>query len=69
MGSIREAEKNLTGQLNYGGLVQDSATRRLVLDYKQGDLVDEIGQMRRLAQAFLELADALEDPGIVCCAG
>lgn len=66
MESIREAENNLTGQLNYGGLIRDSATRRLVLDYKQGDLVDEIGQMRRLAQAFLALADALDDPGIEC---
>lgn len=66
MTMIKEADKRLTEQLNYGGITLDPDTNRLVMDYAQGDLTDEIGQMRRLSQAFDQLADALEDQGVAC---
>lgn len=59
MSEIEAAEKRLRVQLNYGGIVHDPADHKLVMEYRQGDLSDEIGQMRRLASAFNELADAL----------
>lgn len=66
MPEIEAAEKRLRVQLNYGGIVHDPADHKLVMEYRQGDLPDEIGQMRRLASAFNELADALEDKGRAC---
>ncbi|WP_300500756.1 hypothetical protein [Marinobacter sp.] len=63
---IEVAEKNLKVQMNYGGILHDPNDHKLVMDYRQGDLPDEIGQMRRLAMAFNKLADALEDKGIDC---
>lgn len=63
---IETAEKNLRVQLNYGGIVQTPEGRMLVMEYHEGDLPDEIGQMRRLASAFSSLADALEDKGLFC---
>lgn len=60
MSEILASEKRLRVQLNYGGIVHDPFDRNLVMEYQQGDLPDEIGQMRRLASAFNELADALE---------
>lgn len=66
MHDIEAAEMKLRAQLNYGGIVHDQADHNLVMDYRQGDLPDEIGQMRRLASAFSELADALEEKGLAC---
>lgn len=66
MTEIVAAENNLTAQLNYGGILHDPDDHKLVMEYRQGDLPDEIGQMRRLAAAFNGLADALEDKGVDC---
>lgn len=66
MSDIELAEITLKAQLNYGGILRDPKDHKLVMDYCQGDLPDEIGQMRRLASAFNSLADALEDKGIAC---
>ncbi len=63
---IEAAEKRLRVQLNYGGIVHDPEDHKLVMEYRQGDLPDEIGQMRRLASAFNSLADALEEKGVAC---
>lgn len=59
---VEQAERNLTAQLNYGGIFIDHqhTSRHITMEYEQGDLPDEIGQMRRLAEAFTELADARE---------
>ena len=58
----KKAEKRLTALLNYGGIQLDNTNSPgyLSLEYRQGDLADEIPQMRRLAKAFSDLADALE---------
>lgn len=66
MSEIEAAEKRLRTQLNYGGLIHDPADHKLEMEYRQGDLPDEIGQMRRLASAFNELADVLEEKGLAC---
>lgn len=66
MSEIESAEKRLRAQLNYGGIAHDPTDHKLVMEYRQGDLPDEIGQMRRLASAFKELADAFEDKGLDC---
>jgi hypothetical protein len=52
---IQEAEKRLTAQLNYGGihLNRMHSPGHLSLEYQQGDLVDEVAQMRVLASAFM----------------
>lgn len=59
---ISRAEKNVNEQLSYGGIFPSSGPFGGTLDYRyqDGDLADEIGQMRRLADAFSQLADALE---------
>ncbi len=60
---IQAAEKQLTALLNYGGIYVNGGNqnRHIALAYQEGDLSDEVGQMRDLATAFSELADALED--------
>lgn len=63
---IEAAEKRLRVQLNYGGIVHDPEDHKLVMEYRQGELPDEIGQMRRLASAFNSLANALEEKGVAC---
>lgn len=59
---IEAAEKRLTALLNYGGIHHDRmhSPGHLTMEWQQGDLADEVGQMRSLASAFNELADALE---------
>ncbi|MGX1201158.1 hypothetical protein [Marinobacter sp. MBR-105] len=59
---IAAAEKRVHGFLNYGGihLEHTPAPGILTLEYQQGDLKDEIGNMRGMADALNELADALE---------
>jgi hypothetical protein len=63
---IETAEKNLRAQLNYGGILHNPNDCKLAMEYRQRDLPNEIGQMRRLAHAFNSLADALEDKGTAC---
>lgn len=63
---VLAAENRLSTQLNYGGIERDSVSGKLEMNYRPGDLPDEIGQMRRLARAFEALADSLEDKGIEC---
>lgn len=62
--TIEELEKQLTVQLNYGGIFVDGQCNpgHIEMAYECGDLTDEIGQMRRLASAFTNLANALEQP-------
>ena len=59
---VKEAENEVYQCLNYGGIFHDEAptSKAIELAYEQGDLSDEIPQMRRLANALNELADALE---------
>ncbi|GAB0154646.1 hypothetical protein [Marinobacterium sp. BA1] len=59
---VTQAERNLTSKLNYGGIFVDDApcSQEITMAYEMGDLADEVGQMRDLAAAFTELADALE---------
>lgn len=59
---IKLAEKHVNEQLSYGGIFPGTGPfgRTLEYRYQDGDLVDEIGQMRRLADALNSLADALE---------
>ena len=59
---IIRAEKHVNEQLSYGGIFPDTGPFGGTLEYRylDGDLADEIGQMRRLADAFSQLADALE---------
>lgn len=59
---IRRAEKQVNEQLSYGGIVPSTGPFGGTLEYRyqDGDLVDEIGQIRRLASALNNLADALE---------
>ena len=59
---IQEAEKRLASRLNYGGIHLNGmhSPGHLSMEYRQGDLIDEICQMRELASAFAGLADALE---------
>lgn len=59
---VRQAEKRINALLNYGGIHLDHvhSPGYLSLEYQQGDLSDEIGQMRNLSNAFADLADALE---------
>lgn len=59
---IKRAEKHVNEQLSYGGVFPSIGPfgRTLEYRYQDGDLVDEIGQMRRLAKALSDLADALE---------
>ncbi|AXQ50960.1 hypothetical protein DZC31_30035 (plasmid) [Stenotrophomonas rhizophila] len=59
---IKRAEKQLNEQLSYGGISPSTGPFGSTLEYRyqDGDLVDEIGQMRRLAAALSSLADALE---------
>ena len=54
---------NNTSQLNYGGIFVDGCCNpgHIEMVYQQGDLIDEIGQMRRLAYSLIELSDALEE--------
>lgn len=60
---IDRAAKQVNEQLSYGGIFPDTGPfgRTLELRYQDGDLVDEVGQMRRLADALNQLADALEN--------
>jgi hypothetical protein len=60
---VKQAEKKVDALLNYGGIHLDHAHSpgHLSLEYQQGDLLDEVGQMRDLAGALNELADALEE--------
>ncbi len=55
---IQKAKNNLEVQLNNGGICVEGfqIPSHLSMKFEQGDLVDEIGQMRRLAAAFTELA-------------
>jgi len=59
---IKRAEKQVNEQLSYGGIVPSIGALGGTLEYRyqDGDLVDEIGQIRRLAAALSNLADALE---------
>ncbi|MFW5301077.1 hypothetical protein ACOAMY_17290 [Pseudomonas aeruginosa] len=59
---IKRAEKHVNEQLSYGGIFSITGPFGSALEYRyqDGDLVDEIGQMRRLADALKNLADALE---------
>lgn len=59
---IKRAEKLVNEQLSYGGIFPSTGPFGSTLEYRyrDGDLVDEIGQMRRLAGALNQLADALE---------
>ncbi|NIE78362.1 hypothetical protein F3J45_28450 [Pantoea sp. Ap-967] len=59
---IERAEKHVNEQLSYGGIfpLNGPFGKTLELRYWDGDLADEIGQMRRLADALNQLADALE---------
>lgn len=59
---INQAEKKVNEQLSYGGILPNHGPfgRTLEYRYQEGNLVDEIGQMRRLASALINLADALE---------
>jgi len=59
---IKRAEKHVNEQLSYGGISPRNGPfgRTLQYRYQDGDLVDEIGQMRRLADALNRLANALE---------
>ncbi|WP_456017470.1 hypothetical protein [Pseudomonas fluorescens] len=61
-GPIKQAEKRVNEQLSYGGIFPATGPFGSTLEYRyqDGDLVDEIGQMRRLASALNHLADALE---------
>lgn len=65
-GDVAAAEQRLRVQLNYGGIIRDPESGKLSMNFRHGDLPDEIGQMRRLASAFDSLADALEDKGVAC---
>ncbi|EGR1049103.1 hypothetical protein RZ186_003335 [Vibrio cholerae] len=60
---VKKAENEVYQCLNYGGIFHDEAptSKAIELAYEQGDLSDEIPQMRRLANALNELADALEE--------
>lgn len=60
--TIHSAERELQNLLNYGGinLTQPPSPGRLSIDFRQGDLSQEIRQMRRLSDAFSRLADALQ---------
>lgn len=59
---IKRAEKHVNEQLSYGGIFPGSGPFGSTLEYRyqDGDLGDEIGQMRRLADALNQLAEALE---------
>lgn len=60
---VANADRRLQMELNYGGIFVNSMCNpgHIHMEWKNGgDLEDEIGQMRRLAAAFLELADALD---------
>lgn len=59
---IKRAEKHVNEQLSYGGIFPSTGPFGSTLEYRyqDGDLVEEIGQMRRLADALNSLADALE---------
>ncbi|MBA6105265.1 hypothetical protein [Pseudomonas monteilii] len=59
---VKRAEKHLNEQLSYGGIFPSTGPFGNTLEYRyqDGDLVDEICQMRRLADALSSLADALE---------
>lgn len=58
----KRAEKHVNEQLSYGGIYPGTGPfgRTLEYRYHDGDLVAEIGQMRRLADALNNLADTLE---------
>ncbi|MBA1203644.1 hypothetical protein G7009_18135 [Pseudomonas capeferrum] len=62
---IIQAEKHVNEQLSYGGIFPSTGPFGSTLEYRyhDGDLEGEIGQMRRLADAFIQLADALESHG------
>ncbi|KIC80948.1 hypothetical protein [Pseudomonas sp. C5pp] len=59
---IKRAEKRVNEQLSYGGIFSSTGPLGSTLEYRyhDGDLDDEIGQMRRIADALGNLADALE---------
>jgi hypothetical protein len=59
---IKRAEKHANEQLSYGGVLPSIGPFGSMLEYRyqDGDLLDEIGQMRRLAKALGDLADVLE---------
>jgi len=59
---IQQIEKRLTSLLNYGGFYVDGMCNpgHITLVYEQGDLTDEIDNMRRLSATLAELANALD---------
>lgn len=59
---VKRAEVEVHACLNYGGVFHDGGptSKELEIAYEQGELSDEIPQMRRFAAALNELADALE---------
>jgi len=59
---LAQAEQRLESLLNYGGIHLDDTQipTRLTFQYQDGDVADEIAQMRRIGNAFLELADRVE---------
>lgn len=59
---ITRAEKQVNEQLSYGGILPRKGPygRSFEYRYQEGDLLDEIGQMRRMADALNNLADTLE---------
>lgn len=62
MNAVQKAKKKLEVELNYGGIFVGNShtTKHISMAYEQGDLPDEIGQMRRIANAFNNLANTLE---------
>lgn len=61
-GRIKRAAKYVNELLSYGGIFPGQGPFGSTLEYRyhDGDLEDEIGQMRRLADGLNQLADALE---------
>lgn len=59
---IDNTEKQLNAQLNYGGMLVNGelTSDRISMGWRGGEINDEINQMRRIAEAFLSLANALE---------
>ncbi|MNJ41092.1 hypothetical protein D3C81_1937420 [compost metagenome] len=59
---IKRAEKHVNEQLSYGGIFPGSGPFGSTLEYRyqDGNPEDEIDQMRRLADALNQLANALE---------
>lgn len=59
---VKSAERQVQACLNYGGVFVGGThtNQELELVYQQGDLKDEVPQMRRFASALNNLADALD---------